>query len=99
RADASAALRRQFGPAEVVWIDRRDLRAALPRGRVDAAVLVARDLSDRRLRLTSLLLALPWARERWRLDLRGGRERWSVGANLQGNALAIGRHLLACAMV
>ena len=103
REAATAAARAQFEGAELVWVERRDLRrrplrevAGLRVRRTDAAVLVARDLSDARLRLTSLLLALPRARERWRMDLRGRRQRWSLAAHVADNAVPIVRHLAAC---
>ncbi len=65
---------------------------------MDAAVLVVRDLSEGRLRLTSLVLALPRTRERWRIDVRGGREHWSLASHLRDNWLAVVRHLAACAL-
>jgi len=97
REEARVAAQRHFGGAEMVWADRRGL-PALMRLRVDGAVLVARDLSEPRLRLTSLLLALPRAGQRWRIDLRGGRERWSLREHLQRNSVPVARHLAACAL-
>src|SRR5207249_4456764 len=61
-------------------------------------VLVAPDLDQRRLRLTSLLLALPRAAQRWRIDLRGACEPFGVVDHLRRNALPVVRHALACAI-
>jgi len=61
-------------------------------------VLVAPDLSLGRLRLTSLILALARAKTYWRIDLRGSRERWTVGSHLARHAWPIARHLVACVL-
>ena len=106
RSDVECAVQRQFGDVDLNWLDRRDLRRrprrtviALARRRFDAAVLVAADLNQHqpRLRLTSLLLALTRAERRWRIDLRGERETWTVAAHLARHAPAIARHVAACA--
>src|SRR5947208_8122585 len=77
----NAALRRHFPNEAVTWLDRAQLRRQplaillrLARERHDSAVLVAPDLRQSRLRLTSLVLALPRAHRRWRIDLLGNRE-------------------------
>jgi len=105
RADVAKAVARHFPNAAVDWLDRSELRRrplqVLPRllrRRYDAAVLVAADLHQPRLRLTGLLLALPRAAGRWRIDLRGNRERFSLGHHLTRNGLPIVRHAIACAV-
>jgi glycosyltransferase involved in cell wall biosynthesis len=105
QAVVEQAIARQLGPIDITWLDRRDLRrrpwqvmASLLANHYDSAVLVAADLSQRRLRLTSLLLALPRAGRRWRIDLRGGRQEWSLGRHLAHNALPAIRHLAACGL-
>ena len=77
-------------PVDVLW--------RLARRRYERAVLVAPDLRAPRLRLTSLLLALPRARCRVRTDTAGHSQRWAFGAHVQGNALALVRHGLACGL-
>jgi glycosyltransferase involved in cell wall biosynthesis len=105
RADVEAAIGRQFGAARIAWLDRDRLRrrplmtlAWLTRRRFEAAVLVAPDLRQPRLRLTSLVLGLTRARTHWRMDLRGHRETFSLGAHVARNVLPVTRHLLACAL-
>ncbi|HEY2593407.1 MAG TPA: hypothetical protein VGK33_05880, partial [Chloroflexota bacterium] len=78
------AVRRHFAEPRMVAFDRHALRSRPLRtllrlwaGKFNAAVLVAPDLAQPRLRLTSLLLLLTRAGSRWRVDLQGGCERWS----------------------
>ena len=104
QADAETAVRRRFSEVRCMWFDRSELRRNplavlvwLWRQRFDAAVLVAPDLDQPRLRLTSLLLALVRARRSWRIDVRGRCEEWRVAAHLARHGGAIVRHLLACA--
>jgi glycosyltransferase involved in cell wall biosynthesis len=104
-AAVEQAIARELGPADITWLDRRDLRhspwrviARLLPTRYESAVLVAPDLSQRRLRLTSFVLALPRAGSRWRIDVQGKREPWRLGRHLAANALPIMRHLAACGL-
>lgn len=99
------AVPRHFPKADIDWLDRAKLRrrplevlADLLRHRYDAAVLVTNDLCQPRLRLTSLVLALPRAAARWRIDVRGHREAFSLARHLAHNALPIARHALACGL-
>jgi glycosyltransferase involved in cell wall biosynthesis len=103
RSIVAAAIDRHFGGPSVDWFDRTQLRRRplpalrrLRRQRYDVAVLIAPDLRQARLRLTSLILALPSAAKRWRIDLLGNRESFSLGDHLAQNAWPIVRHLLAC---
>jgi glycosyltransferase involved in cell wall biosynthesis len=103
RADVEAAIAQQFGGLSPTWLDRRELRrrplrtlARLVRQQFHAAVLVAPDLRQPRLRLTSLVLGLPRADRRWRIDLHGNREAWSPSAHLAQHVGPMARHLLAC---
>jgi glycosyltransferase involved in cell wall biosynthesis len=105
RAEVVAALERHFGAATLAWLDRDRLRrrpistlALLLRHRYAAAVLVAPDLRQPRLRLTSLVLGLTRAQMRWRIDLHGNREAFGLGAHLARNLLPIARHLIACGL-
>ena len=91
--------------AEVEVFDRAHLRRRpiagllrLLRHRYDEALLLAPDLDAPRLRLTSALLALPRARRRRRLDLRGRDEPFTLGSHLRATGPAVLRHLLACAL-
>jgi glycosyltransferase involved in cell wall biosynthesis len=100
-----AAVRRQFADARLETFDRHSLRRQPVRSlvrlwthRFDAAVLVAADLAQPRLRLTSSLLALTRARSRWRIDVLGGRERWSAPEHVLREGGPVLRHLLACGM-
>jgi glycosyltransferase involved in cell wall biosynthesis len=103
RVDVEAAVARHFPEAEMIaWLDRDDLRrqplrvlGRLVRRRFDAVVLVASDLRQPRLRLTSFVLALPRASTRWRIDLRGNREAFGLPTHVAHNGLPIIRHLLA----
>src|SRR5260221_11163177 len=102
RAAVADAVERHFPGADLDWLDRDHLRrhplstlSHLFGQRYAAAVLVAADLHQPRLRLTSLLLALPRAGTRWRIDLRGNREAFSLGHHLAHNAVPIARHMLA----
>ena len=105
RPSAAALVERHFDGVAVDWFDRtalrrrpwRTLRLARAR-RYDAAVLIAPDLRQPRLRLTSLLVALPRAHRRWRLDPRGHVEAFEVGSHLARHAWPIVRHALACAL-
>jgi len=103
--DIANAVARHFPNAELDWLDRDQLRRRplrtlthLLRRRYPAAVLVAADLHQPRLRLTSLLLSLPRAASRWRIDLRGNREAFGLGRHLARNGIPMVRHLLACAL-
>ncbi|MCA1647779.1 MAG: glycosyltransferase family 4 protein, partial [Chloroflexi bacterium] len=96
---------RHFPQAEIDWLDRADLRrqplrvlSHALRHRYAAAVLVAPDLCQARLRLTSLVLSLPRTATRWRIDLRGNREAFDLGRHLAQNGLPMIRHLVACAL-
>jgi glycosyltransferase involved in cell wall biosynthesis len=102
KADAAAAIARHFEDTPSDWLDRGDLRrrpvatlVRLWRVRYCAAVLVAPDLSQPRLKLTSLALGLVRADERWRVDLHGRREAFGLGGHLARTLVAIVRHLLA----
>jgi glycosyltransferase involved in cell wall biosynthesis len=105
RAAVADAVARHFPASALEWLDRSDLRrrplsnlARLLRRRYDAAVLVAADLHQPRLRLTSLLLALPRAGTRWRIDLHGNREALSLGQQLALNGVPLVRHAAACVL-
>jgi glycosyltransferase involved in cell wall biosynthesis len=100
-----AALRRHFPNEAVTWLDRAELRRRpltallrLASEQHDTAVLVAPDLRQSRLRLTSLALALPRAHRRWRIDLLGNRESFTLIRHLAQHGLPIVRHLLACGL-
>jgi glycosyltransferase involved in cell wall biosynthesis len=102
--DAARVVER-FPGARVEWLDRSEFRrrpllvlVRLLRQRFDEAVLVAPDLASPRLRLTSLLLALPRARRRRRIDLLGRDEAFSLSSHLRTNGLAVVRHVLACGL-
>jgi glycosyltransferase involved in cell wall biosynthesis len=60
--------------------------------------LVTGDLTQPRLRLTSLVLMLARARSRWRIDLRGACERWRLAEHLKREGGPVLRHLLACGL-
>ncbi|MDQ3812302.1 MAG: glycosyltransferase, partial [Chloroflexota bacterium] len=84
-AEVERALSAHFSGRRLDWLDRSALRRhpwrVLPRlwaRRYADAVLVAPDLSQPRLALTSFLLAVARARRHWRIDLRGGREPFDV---------------------
>ncbi|HLZ26944.1 MAG TPA: glycosyltransferase family 4 protein [Chloroflexota bacterium] len=106
RADVAAAIERQFGrDSTLAWLDRDRLRRRplasllyLLRHRYAAAILVAPDLRQPRLRLTSLVLGLARADTYWRIDLHGNREVWRLGAHLGRNLLPAARHLIACGL-
>jgi glycosyltransferase involved in cell wall biosynthesis len=106
RADIDPALDATFGTAhQRVWFDRASLRRQplkalfrLWRERYSAAVLVAPDLHQPRLRLTSLLLTLVRADAHWRLDPHGRCEPWSLRGHLATNRLPLLRHATACAL-
>ncbi|MGI9146230.1 MAG: glycosyltransferase family 4 protein [Chloroflexota bacterium] len=106
RAEVEVVVARRFGGASTVtWLDRDELRrrplptlAWLLRQRYAAAVLVASDLRQPRLRLTSFVLGLARARRCWRLDLLGRGEAFGVGSHLARNVLPIVRHLIACGL-
>jgi glycosyltransferase involved in cell wall biosynthesis len=105
-ADVEAAIQRHFGPTDQVDIlDRTQLRrrplatlARLLRRRYRTAVLVAPDLRQRRLQLTSLVLGLTPATKRWRIDLLGGREAFHFGGHLARHGPAMVRHMAACVL-
>src|SRR5437868_1639104 len=103
RPEIENAVARHFPGASLDWLDRDDLRrrpletvTSVLRCHYAAAVLVATDLRQPRLRLTSLVLSLPRARKRWRIDLRGNREAFSLGQHLAHNGFPVARHLVAC---
>jgi glycosyltransferase involved in cell wall biosynthesis len=105
RAEVEATLRRHFGAVQVTWVDRQQLRRRplptllrLVGRRHSAGVLVSPDLDQSRLRLTSLLLGLVRADTRWRVDLRGRQEAWSVGQHVARNLPHVLRHVLACGL-
>jgi glycosyltransferase involved in cell wall biosynthesis len=105
RAEVQAAIERQFGASRIAWLDRDRLRrhplqalGQLMRHRNGAAVLVAPDLSQPRLRLTSLVLGLVRADTHWRIDLRGHHEAFGLGAHVARNLFPVARHLAACAL-
>ena len=102
RAEVESAVERQFGPASQTWLERSELRrrplqvsGRFAAHTFDDAVLVASDLTQPRLRLTSLVLLLTRARQRWRIDLRGNRERWTVRGHLTAHAWPVLRHAVA----
>ncbi|HEV7662580.1 MAG TPA: glycosyltransferase family 4 protein [Chloroflexota bacterium] len=108
RAQVEAIVVQHFGTGvDLEWFDRAVLRGSVARVAASllglwrrefaAAVLVAPDLQQSRLRITSLLLALAPARHKCRLDLRGTREPFSTPAHLAHYGAAIVRHLAACA--
>lgn len=106
RAEVEAAIERQFGrDTTLAWLDRDRLRRrplatvlGLLRRRYAAAILVAPDLGQPRLRLTSLVLGLARADAHWRIDVRGNREAWGLGAHLGRNLWPCARHLAACGL-
>ena len=106
QAMVEETIARDFGPVDVTWLDRRELRRSpwrvvprLVQRRYAHAILVAPDLTQRRLRLTSFVLGLPRARRHWRVDLASGRcDEWSLAGHLARNALPIIRHLAACGL-
>ena len=96
---------KHFQHDQIAVLDRARLRrrplhtlAQLATRRFDAAVLVASDLAQPRLRFTSPILLLARARSRWRIDLRGGRERWTAGTHVLREGWPVLRHLLACGL-
>ena len=103
RAEVQSAVERQFGTDNLTWLERQELRrhplqvsARLAGQTFDDAVLIAGDLHQERLRLTSLILSLTRARHRWRIDLRGNRERWTLRHHVAEHAGPVVRHALAC---
>jgi glycosyltransferase involved in cell wall biosynthesis len=105
RDEAASVISSEFDSTDMVWLDRNDLRRnawtfliRIARTRHDDAVLVASDLQQPRLRLTSWLLALPRARRRWRMDLHGNREAWRPQTHLRQHAWPVARHAIACAV-
>ena len=102
-AEIEAAVRRRFPGRRLDWLDRNRLRrrplptlASLLATRYADAVLVAPDLRQRRLRLTSFVLALVRAERCWRIDLRGACEPFDRTHHLVRNVGPIARHLAAC---
>jgi glycosyltransferase involved in cell wall biosynthesis len=102
RGDVEGVVARRFGGVRLEWLDRVDLRRRpmrtlwrLMRVRYGAAVLVAPDLGQPRLKLTSMVLGLVRAEQRWRVDLVGGCEAFGLGSHLARNVVGIVRHLLA----
>lgn len=105
QAQAGTLVDAHFGVGERLWFERGALRRTplrtligVWRRRLEAAVLVAPDLARSRLRVTSLLLALPRADSYWRIDAHGRCERWSLGGHLAHHLGAVLRHALACAL-
>jgi len=105
RADVERAVRTAFPIQPIEWLDRAALRRRpwleVPRlvaRRYGRAVLVTADLDQPRLALTSLVLGLVRAPERWRLDLLGRREPFAIGAHVRQMAWPITRHLAACGL-
>jgi glycosyltransferase involved in cell wall biosynthesis len=105
RSEAERAAHVQFGATRIEWLDRAQLRRRplielprLLRRRFRRAVLLAPDLAQPRLLVTSLLLALVRADERWRLDQHGRAERFFLRAHLSGTWWMVLRHLLAIAV-
>jgi glycosyltransferase involved in cell wall biosynthesis len=105
--EVETAVQRCFGPTEIVdMLDRTQLRRRplatvarlLLRRRYQTAVLVAPDLRQPRLRLTSLVLGLAPAAKRWRIDLLGRREPFHLGGHLARHGPAMVRHLAACVL-
>ena len=100
-----AAVAARLPSANVEVFERAELRRRpawalfnLWRRTYDEAVLLAPDLSAPRLRLTSLLLALPRAQRRRRVDLLGRDEPFGLRGYLRANGPAALRHLLACGL-
>jgi glycosyltransferase involved in cell wall biosynthesis len=105
RAEVEHVVRARFPAAEFEWLERSALRqrpwVEVPRllsRRYARAVLVAPNLDQPRLALTSLVLGVVRARERVRLDIRGASESFSVAAHLRRYAWPLTRHVLACAL-
>jgi glycosyltransferase involved in cell wall biosynthesis len=105
REEVEAAVRRHFGSVSAVLLNRREIGTRplhtigwLRRRRFDAAVLVAPNLSQARLRLTSLLVALPRAGKRWRIDLHGNLESFSLAGHVVRHGWPIVRHAIACVL-
>lgn len=102
KTDVSA----RFGPAAIRWLDRHDLRGRplralrelLGSGIYDDAVLYAPDARADRLRITTLLLALPVARRRWVADTHGRLEPYSLARHIGREGVPLVRHLIACAI-
>jgi glycosyltransferase involved in cell wall biosynthesis len=104
KAAAQRVVHAKFPTAQIEWLDRNRLRRhpwfelpRLLRRRRARAVLVAPDLDQPRLVLTSLILGLVRAREHWRLDLRGRVEAFSLRSYLAVVWWPLLRHLMACA--
>ena len=102
QASAEYAVRARFADVDIAWLDRARLRRRpwlevprVLRRRYARAVLVAPDLEQPRLALTSLVLALVRAGDRWRLDARGRAEPFSVRTHLAVVWWPMLRHLLA----
>jgi glycosyltransferase involved in cell wall biosynthesis len=105
RTEAQSLLERQFSGYTQVWFDRSLLRQQplrvlfdLWRQHYDAAVLIAHDVDQPRLRVTSFVLGLARAQTYWRMDGQSRCERWRVSEHLQHNAVPILRHILACGL-
>ncbi|HTD77667.1 MAG TPA: hypothetical protein VK898_08525, partial [Chloroflexota bacterium] len=105
RAVVEERIARELGLLDITWLDRRELRRSpwrvVPRllqRRYVHAILVAPGLDQRRLRLTSFVLMLPRARRRWRIDVHGKCERWSLAGHFARHALPIIRHFAACGL-
>jgi glycosyltransferase involved in cell wall biosynthesis len=103
-ADIEQQLPEQLRRGQLEWFDRSALRRrpltilGLLRRRYEDAVLFAPDLEQPRLRLTSVLVGLPRARRRWRLDRAGRLESFSTFEHLKAHGPAMLRHILACGL-
>lgn len=105
RAEIERRVREHFDGVDIEWLDRAKLRrrpwVEVPRllgRRYTQAALVAPDLQQPRVALTSLVLSAVRAREYWRLDLHGRRESFSPGAHLSRMWWPMLRHVLACGL-
>ncbi len=105
RAEAEQVVRAEFDGAVLEWLDRGRLRRRpwlevprLARRRYSQAVLVAPDLRQPRLTVTSLVLGLVRSRQRVRMDLSGRSERFSIRGHLARYAWPMLRHVLGVAV-
>jgi glycosyltransferase involved in cell wall biosynthesis len=105
RAEIEQRVREHFDGVDIEWLDRGKLRRRpwleVPRlltRRYTQAALVAPDLNQPRVALTSLVLSVVRAREYWRLDLHGRREAFSPGAHLRRMWWPMLRHVLGCGL-
>jgi glycosyltransferase involved in cell wall biosynthesis len=103
REAAEGMVRRRFPEAELAWLERGTLRRRPFRGllskKVDGVVLIAADLNQPRLMVTSTVLGTIRASEKWRMDLRGQCEEFSLVEHLRRHGWQLLRHLAACGLV